>query len=205
MYFESKILSLDTSPFSPHAIAPCLVEPDSVVLDVGCNAGYLGQYLKEEKNCVCDGIDIDQAVLRKAKPFYKNLYKLDLFKDVFSLKSRYDYILFIDILEHLPNPKRVLKKFVKNLKPEGKAIVCLPNIARLELRLKHLLGNFDYQPGIMNEDHLRFFTLKTGREMIENCGLKVDQVLPTGLGARLKILPTLTAFQFIYIASRGKK
>jgi SAM-dependent methyltransferase len=202
MYFESKILSLDTSPYSPHTIAPRLVKSGSVVLDVGCNAGYLGRYLKEEKNCVCDGIDLDPVALKKAKPYYRNLYQIDLFKDDFSLGFTYDFILFVDILEHLPNPERTLKKLVRNLKPKGKAIICLPNIARFELRLKHLLGNFDYRPGVMNDDHLRFFTLRTGRELIESSGLRVDQVLPTGLGARIKILPTLTAFQFIYVARK---
>lgn len=201
MYFKpNKKLSLDTSPYSPHMIIPPLVRADSFVLDVGCNAGYIGKYLKENKNCVCDGIDIDEAALAKARPYYRNLFKIDLFKDNFRLARHYDFILFIDILEHLPTPDKILKKLAGNLKSKGKVIICLPNIARLELRLKHLLGNFDYKPGIMNEDHLRFFTLKTGKKLIEDCGLKIEKVLPTGMGARLKIWPKLIACQFIYIA-----
>lgn len=200
MYFKPKVLSLDKSPYSPHMIVPQLVTPHSYVLDVGCNIGYIGKYLKKNKNCICDGIDIDEALLAKARPYYRNLFKFDLFKDDFVLRHKYDFILFIDILEHLPTPHKILKKMVKNLRNEGRIIICLPNIARVELRLKHLFGNFDYKPGIMNEDHLRFFTLETGKELIEDCGLEIEQILPTGLGARIKMFPRLIAFQFIYTA-----
>lgn len=202
MYFRSDYISLDKSPYSPHMIVLPLVAPNSYVLDVGCNTGYVGKFLKEEKKCINDGIDIDEALLVKAKPYYRNLFKIDLFKDDFVLRHKYDFILFIDILEHLPTPHKILKKMTNNLRKSGKIIISLPNIARFELRLKHLLGNFDYQPGIMNEDHLRFFTLKTGRELIESCSLKIEKILPTGLGARIKAFPELTAFQFIYLCKK---
>lgn len=199
MYFSSKVIKMHNWPYSPHVIAPALVADKSSVLDIGCNAGYIGKFLKENKHCRCDGIDIDKVALRKAKPYYEHLYTFDLFNDRFVLKKKYDCLLFLDILEHLPTPSLILKKFVvKNLLPGGKAVICLPNIARFEFRIKHLFGKFEYQPGIMNEDHLRFFTKKTGRQMIENSGLEIINIIPTGLGAMIKILPTLTAFQFIY-------
>ena len=205
MYFEPKALSLDKSPYSPHMIVPQLVSQNAYVLDVGCNIGYIGKYLKKNKKCICDGIDFDKSLLIKARPYYRNLFKIDLFKDDFVLRHQYDYILFIDLLEHLPTPHKILKKMVKNLKDDGRIIICLPNVARIELRLKHLLGNFDYKPGIMNEDHLRFFTFKSGKKLIEDCGLEIERVLSTGLGARIKIFPKLIAFQFIYICKKKQE
>lgn len=203
MYFKSKRLGLAKLPHSPHMIVPQLVTEKTKVLDVGCNAGYIGRLLKESKQCLCDGIDIDKKLLRLAKPYYRSLYEIDLYQDKFTVSEKYDFILFIDILEHLPTPEKILKKLIKeNLDKGGKVIICLPNVARFELRLKHLFGNFDYMPGIMNEDHLKFYTLKTGKEMIKECGLKIEKILPTGLGHYFKVLPSLIAFQFIYVCSK---
>ncbi len=194
--------------YSPHYIVCQLVRRQKTILDVGCNTGYIGQFLIQNKHCICDGIDIDHKLLTKAKEAgYRQTFTLDLAQTHFQLPKRYDVILFIDILEHLPNPYLVLEKITReNLKEDGEMIICLPNIARLELRLGHLLGKFDYgQSGIMHPDHLRFFTRATALQMIRKAGLKVKKILPTGLGARLNFLPTLTAFQFILICRKARR
>lgn len=192
-------------PSSPHSIILKLVPHGSTVLDVGCNTGYIGEYLINKKQCICDGIDYNQEFLKKAKKKgYRNTYIIDLYNDSFKIQQKYDYILFIDILEHLPSPDKILTKFVKeNLKKGGTIIICLPNIGRLEFRLKHLLGNFDYEKsGIMSQDHLRFFTKKTAMKMIKNAGLVVEDIMTTGLGTRIKLFLNLFSFQFIFICKK---
>lgn len=190
---------------SPHSIIPKLINSGQSVLDVGCNTGYIGEYLIKNKSCVCDGIDYSEELLRKAgERGYRNLFKIDLYGKDFRINQEYDMLLFIDILEHLPNPYEILVKLAgENLRKGGKAIICLPNIARLEHRISHMLGRFEYEKsGIMHQDHLRFFTKKTASEMIEKTGLKTTKIVPTGLGHKLGIFPTLTAFQFIFICQK---
>ena len=133
-------------PHSPHSIVLRLIRTRDEILDVGCNTGYIGEYLVKNKDCICDGIDYDQDFLAKAKEKgYRNLFQIDLYKTDFKLELLYDTILFIDVLEHLPNPFEFISKLVReNLKPGGKAIICLPNIARLEYRIKHAFGEFEY-------------------------------------------------------------
>ncbi|RJP28788.1 MAG: class I SAM-dependent methyltransferase [Candidatus Omnitrophota bacterium] len=196
--------TFNTDPHSPHSIILGLMPTDTAVLDVGCNSGYIGKWLIKNKNCVVDGIDIEECLLSKAKENgYRNTYRIDLSSNTFSLPGfKYDQILFVDILEHLPEPSRVLNKFIKeNLKNKGKIIISIPNIARIEYRLRHLFGNFDYDNGIMHSQHLRFFTMKTAIRMIEQSGCKIIKIIPTGLGHRLNILTKLTAFQFIFICT----
>lgn len=206
MFSKDKFLKLNSSARSPHMIVPGLVDAGSTVLDVGCNTGYIGKRLIEERGCQVSGIDIDEAILAEArKNRYQQTFKIDLYSDKFDFpREQYDYILFIDILEHLPKPDSILQKFAaNNLKLGGKIIICLPNIARGEFRLSHLFGRFDYQSsGIMHEDHLRFFTKKTAIKMIEGCGLKIVETVPTGLGSMLKCCLNLTAFQFIFICQK---
>jgi len=206
MFNKDPELSFQLSdPHSPHSIILKLIKPGRLVLDVGCNTGYIGEYLIKNKDCVCDGIDYSEEFLKKAgERGYRELFKIDLYEKDFAINSKYDTLLFIDILEHLPNPYEILFKLVdENLKSDGRAIICLPNIVRAEHRLNHLLGRFEYEKsGVMHQDHLRFFTKKTASEMIEKSGLKIKKIMPTGLGHKLGILPNLTAFQFIFVCQR---
>lgn len=204
MFKKKSFVGYNPSVYSPNNIIPRLINANSSVLDVGCGPGILGKVLKKQKkNCICDGVDINKSFLKQAKRYYRNLYCFDLDQDFSFGRAKYDFIIFADILEHLKRPDLVLRAFKKYLKRNGKIIISLPNIARLENRLSLLLGKFNYQEcGIMYRDHLRFFTLKTGRELIEEAGFEVVKTLPTGFGAMIKILSTLTSFQFIHVCKK---
>lgn len=195
---------LDNSPHSPHSIIPNLIKKEkALILDVGCNTGMVGKEIIRKKAAIVDGIDVNEEALEQAEEAYRKVFQRDLSRDKVEIEEeKYDYIIFSDILEHLPRPDLTLQDFRKYLKDDGRIIISLPNVARLEIRLGLLLGNFDYKPGIMSEDHLRFFTKRSAVEMIEKCGYRVVGMVPTGFGHRFKILTTLTAFQFVYVCKK---
>ncbi len=198
MYNKDPVFSTQTlDQFGPLKIIFNNISPASTVLDVGCNSGHLAKLLSV-KNCKVDGIDINLKALKIAQSFCNKVYSRNLYVEKINLKQKYDYIVFSDILEHLPRPDLVLTESIKNLNKNGQIWISLPNIARLELRLSHLLGNFEYKPGIMSTDHLRFFTQKTAKELITSSGLKINQIYFTGLGQRLKVFPNLFSFQFVF-------
>lgn len=204
MFKKDPLLDLDKSPHSPHSIVPRLIgKKNSLVLDVGCNTGFIGKEIIRNKQASVDGIDINEEALKEAGESYRKVFRRDLCGSKLEIEDeKYDYIIFSDILEHLPRPDLVLRDAKKYLKDDGKVIISLPNVARFEIRIKLLLGNFDYRPGILSEDHLRFFTKKSATEMITKCGYGVEDIVPTGLGHRIKIFANLTAFQFIYICKK---
>lgn len=201
MFKKDPLLNLDKSPHSPHSIIPRLIaKKNALVLDVGCNNGLIGREIIRLSQAVVDGIDINEVALAKAGESYRKIFKRDLYKPNFEIEAeKYDYIIFSDILEHLPRPDLILRDARKYLKDNGEVIICLPNVARLEIRLDLLFGKFDYSPGILSEDHLRFFTKKSAQKLIRECGYAVKKIVPTGLGHRTNILANLTAFQFIYV------
>jgi len=204
MFNKDPLLNLDKSPHSPHSIIPNLIKKErALILDVGCNTGMIGKEIISKKAAIVDGIDINEEALQQAKEAYRKVFQRDLFFGKFEIdEEKYDYIIFSDILEHLARPDLALKDSKKYLKESGRVIISLPNVARLEIRLDLFLGNFDYKPGIVSEDHLRFFTKKSAEEMIEKCGYDVVATIPTGLGHRFNILTTLTAFQFVYVCKK---
>ncbi len=204
MFAKDNLLRLDISPHSPHQIIPALIKnPKALVLDVGCNNGLVGREIIKWQQAYVDGIDINEQALAEAKKFYRKVFRRDLSNPNFGIEAEsYDYIIFSDILEHLPRPDLVLGESRKYLKDSGAIIVCLPNVARWEIRINLMLGNFDYQPGILSGDHLRFFTKKSAIAMLRQCGYEIENIIPTGLGHRIKILSNLTAYQFIYLCKK---
>lgn len=141
------------------------------ILDIGCWDGTLGYILKKENSSIrIDGVDINQSALEVAKKHgYSKLYNLDLNdNNLNKIKDKYDLIVLGDVLEHLINPENLLAVIRIKLTRNGIAIVSLPNIAFIKYRLLHLIGRWSYtESGIMDKTHLKFYTLKTMKEMFE--------------------------------------
>jgi SAM-dependent methyltransferase len=84
---------------------------------------------------------------------------------------RFEWLMAADILEHMPDPKNALCFYRGFLKPDGRLIVSLPNVAIWDNRLRLLFGHFDYRDsGVMDRTHLRFFTFRTARQLICDAG-----------------------------------
>lgn len=150
-----------------------------IVLDVGCWNGTLGSVLIRESGAVVDGIERDAEQARAALANgYRAVQVADLNREVPDVGDySYDFILFGDVLEHLVHPEIVLAAISQRLKPGGRIIVSLPNIAFAGNRLSHLFGRWDYRDyGILDRTHLRFFTKRTMARLVEGAGLRVRRV-----------------------------
>lgn len=152
-----------------------LVEPGKTILDVGCGSGKTGEYLKKEKKAIVVGVDISRPAIEQAKKVLDEAYCLDIEKEAFPFaENRFDIIICGDVLEHLIDPLEMLLKLKKYMKSDGYILLSIPNVANIIIRFNLFLGKFNYQPsGILDETHLRFFTLKTVRAMLGKAGLAV--------------------------------
>lgn len=148
----------------------------SLVLDIGCGTGALGEKLKQ-KECIVHGVEYSEESAKIANSRIDKVIVLNIEKEIPRLKSEYDVIIFADVLEHLRNPEEVLKKYSQFLKENGLVIISLPNIANWSIRTKLLFGKFNYtKTGILDETHLHFYTIKTAKKMVENVGLQVQKI-----------------------------
>lgn len=188
------------------------VPANSTCLDIGCCAGSLGRALIKTKNCSVDGVDFNPKFLNDAvKNGYNKTYLANLNHDYNSLESinrKYQVIIFADVLEHLINPRTVLTYFKKYLTPKGQIIISLPNIAFLLYRIQLLFGQWNYREyGTLDKTHLKFYTIKSGIDMIRSAGLKIIEIKPYnqfGILRHIKpldiLFPSLFAYQFMVIA-----
>lgn len=163
-----------------------LIEPDKRILDVGCGTGKLAEQLRLKKNCYVVGIERDEVEARLAQQRCDKLLLADVEKleDIPFQAGYFDIIVFADILEHLLNPEAVLQRFKKYLPDSGYVFVSVPNIANWSIRLKLLAGKWNYkETGLLDKTHIRFFTLKTVKEMIQRCGYTITYLgCTSGLG-----------------------
>jgi methionine biosynthesis protein MetW len=187
------------------------------ILDVGCGTGDLGEIIKRKGNYVV-GIDISEKAVEIAKTKLDEVILLDVEQEIPDLPTNYfDIIIFADVLEHLYDPLKVLVNFKIFLKDQGNLIVCVPNVANWKIRKDLFLwGKFEYQKqGILDETHIRFFTLKTLKEMVQNTSYNILAIdwcvsafpiiharFPKFRKSVCKLWPTVFAQQFVVVAEK---
>ena len=76
-----------------------------------------------------------------------------------------------DVLEHLLEPAKVLMNIKQYLKNTAKLLISIPNIMHISVLIPLLKGEFQYrESGILDETHVKFFTLKSIAELLNSCG-----------------------------------
>ena len=159
------------SPFSSHHRIIESVRAGSRVLDVGCTGGYIAGALKA-KGCTVIGVDFQRSP--EAEAVCARVYTASLDGGSWEPEERdFDYIVFGDVLEHLRDTS-VLARCRAWLAPQGRVIASTGNVALWFMRLSLLTGKFKYMPrGILDETHLRLYTLATFHELMESAGFRV--------------------------------
>jgi 2-polyprenyl-3-methyl-5-hydroxy-6-metoxy-1,4-benzoquinol methylase len=137
----------------------------------------MGKSIKHKfPNIIYHGIDYHKPSLEIAKDNLDYTYHFDFNKyDINTLDnnfsdSKFDYIIFADVLEHLFDPIGVIKYFKKYLNYKGVIIISLPNICHISV-IKSLMINRDFpyaEEGILDRTHLKFYTQKSFLREIES-------------------------------------
>jgi 2-polyprenyl-3-methyl-5-hydroxy-6-metoxy-1,4-benzoquinol methylase len=189
-----------------------LIEPGKKILDVGCGTGRLAEQLRLKKNCYVVGIERDELEAKFAQQRCDKLLLSDVEKlyDIPFQTGYFDVIIFADVLEHLLNPESVLRRFKKYLSENGYVFLSIPNVANWYIRLQLLLGIWNYtEVGLLDKTHIRFFTLKSVKEMIQRCGYTITYLgctsgdwrfIPRNLASLRK---GLFGYQFLIKAKRS--
>ncbi|MEK6406214.1 MAG: bifunctional glycosyltransferase/class I SAM-dependent methyltransferase [Acidobacteriota bacterium] len=213
-------------PYSSHAQIINWIEQErpSEVLEIGTATGYLTSEIAK-LGCKVTGIEQDPEMAELAQPYCREMLVGDIETLHLGCLGQYDAIVFGDVLEHLRNPRAILEQVSGLLRPGGKILISLPNVANIWVRFNLLFGRFNYsRVGILDETHLRFFTLKTAKQLAVDSGLEVISssvtpiplpvILPsTSKGRPLsflhflnwylsKLRKTLFGYQFILVCRR---
>jgi SAM-dependent methyltransferase len=156
------------------------------LLDLGASAGHLGAALRDHFGRTI-GFEYEVACIGSLRKIFDEAAIADLEK-LKRLPTGADAIVLGDVLEHLRDPTALLQMVRDALGPNGRAFISVPNIANVTVRLGLLFGVFEYRDrGILDNTHLRFYTMRTIRRQIERAGLRILAVRGSSVPVRLII------------------
>jgi glycosyltransferase involved in cell wall biosynthesis/cyclopropane fatty-acyl-phospholipid synthase-like methyltransferase len=154
--------------------------PPSRVLDLGCSSGVLGARLRELGHTV---VGIDRYESEQVRDRVDDFVAADLVNGIpDDVGGDYDVVIAADVLEHLARPEHLLADIEKRLAPGGSVIASVPNFAHWYPRARVAAGRFDYdRRGILDRDHVRFFTKRSFDRLLEQAGYRVRRFESIGL------------------------
>jgi O-antigen biosynthesis protein len=150
------------------------------ILEIGTASGSMTQYLKENLNCKVYGIEYNETDANIAKKYLqhlliKNVEEIDFQSEYQNIT--FDTIILADVLEHLQNPLNLLKKIKPLLKENGEILISIPNVSYIGVVLNLIDGKFEYnQTGILDETHIKFFTLNSFTNLINQSNLFIESI-----------------------------
>jgi 2-polyprenyl-3-methyl-5-hydroxy-6-metoxy-1,4-benzoquinol methylase len=185
------------------------------VLDVGTGTGQMGMQVRRLKRPVfLAGVEKDRDASEMARGYYDQFVVTDIeqMDDLPFPRDFFDVILLGDVLEHLRDPDRIIRTLTPFLAPRGRFLISVPNVAFASVRLSLLFGKFSYSQrgGILDVNHLKFYTRSSLTKFLENVGLNVIRVRGYNV-VRLRfvflkwlgwLMPTLFCLQFLAEAEK---
>lgn len=176
---ESRRLAYETDRPEVQALVPRSARR---ILDLGCSSGALGAALRARQDAEVVGIELSSEYAAEAAERLDHVVCADVAEalDQQEALGRFDCVVAADVLEHLVDPWAVMRKAVELLEPGGVAVISLPNV-RYALTFWTLLrrDTWPREPaGLFDATHLRWFTPRDARELLEGAGLSVDVVEP---------------------------
>lgn len=156
-----------------------LVGTGKRVLDVGCGTGTLGLILSAAGNKV-SGLEASIGAVRTARENGVEAVHCDVEREGWPVPCEsVDVVVAAEIIEHIYDTDRFLKKIRACLVPGGVLIVSTPNLVALGRRLLMLLGyapHMEYAIREHDAGHIRYFVRETLCRLQEDNGFRVEKV-----------------------------
>ncbi|WP_214367309.1 bifunctional glycosyltransferase/class I SAM-dependent methyltransferase [Pseudonocardia sp. H11422] len=159
---------------SSHQLALEAVPAGSRVLDMGAGPGGMAQQLVEKG---CEVAVVDQFPATGA-PGEVEHFQQDLDDPPVFDARKYDYLLMLDVIEHLKDPERFLERIRDQFDyAPRKLVLTTPNVAFAVQRLMLALGQFNYgSEGILDRTHTRLFTFRSLRRLLVDHGFRIVEI-----------------------------
>ncbi len=148
------------------------------VLDVGCGSGHVLEALRSPGRRLC-GVEMDPGAAESLRARGIEGHSVDLEAEALPFHDgEFDVVLCYDVLEHVFAPGRLLGEIRRVLRPDGAALLCVPNTLNLYNRLVFLSGEFvdimdtAHGAGELFSNHVRLFSKALFERFIDANGFR---------------------------------
>jgi SAM-dependent methyltransferase len=149
------------------------IRPGSSVLELGAAAGYFTEHLRS-LGCEVDVVEVDETAAREAARHARRTVVEDLDGDRWDVAlgdARYDAIVCADVLEHLRDGGRLLRRLHPRLRDGGELVLSVPNVAHSAVIAGLVDDRFDYGgEGLLDPTHLRLYTWRSLDQALRDAG-----------------------------------
>lgn len=140
-----------------------IIKPGKV-LDIGCATGFFMQ-TAINKGWEAEGIEISEYAASIGKKNKLKIYNEDLSKIKLG-KKKYDLITLWDLIEHVTDPVKTLKKVHSILKKGGIIAMTTPDVGSIPAKItRHKWVGYK-----LSDEHLTYFSRKTIFQLLEKSG-----------------------------------
>jgi 2-polyprenyl-3-methyl-5-hydroxy-6-metoxy-1,4-benzoquinol methylase len=173
--------------------------PGGLLLDIGAKWGGLGECARSLRlNVVYTGLELSEANVRKAGELGLDVRLADASGPLPIEDQQYDSVVCLELLEHLMTPAGLLGEIRRVLKPNGRAVLSVPNPYSWVEIYRELFRRPD------PEGHLNAFTTPVMENLLALAGMRLEQRLGTSvrIPKSLRLLPTnsILARSRLYVA-----
>jgi len=143
-------------------------------LDIGCgNGAFLQAYSRTNPGWRMTGLELDarNKACVESIPRVTHLHV----GPIGSLDQKFDLIVMIHALEHIPNPVAFLRSLLERLNPEGRLLIQVPDLSA---------SPFD----LLIADHCSHFSAASLDRVVRSAGYKVGQLDATCVGKEITLL-----------------
>lgn len=166
------------------------------VLEIGCGSGATGALaLACGKAGRYVGVELFPSAAEAARRELSEVVIGDIerLEPTWAPES-FDALILSEVLEHLVDPWRVVRKLAPLVRPGGMVLASSPNVAHWRVIRELAAGRFVLaDQGVFDRTHMRWFTPSTFRSMFEAGGFGVDRVGPvTPYSARTRLISRVT-------------
>ena len=141
------------------------------ILEIGCGHGETGELALAQGKCgEYVGIEISENAAAVAGKKISSVLVGNVETIEFPwVNGSFDAVIMSEVLEHLVDPWRVVKRISPLLRNGALVMASSPNVSQYKLIVSLTLGHWKLSSsGLMDRTHLRWFTPESYRELFEN-------------------------------------
>lgn len=171
-------------------------DPSLAILDFGCGPGAFLALLRDEFGFAdVEGLELSCSSVA----FARRHYQLPVVSSPAELRrGAYDYVVLLEVIEHLPNPAAVLAQVVTLVKPGGHLLITTPAVDNLMAR---------FFPALCKHytalSHVSLFTERSLRQLLARFGFTIQRLETDRAFVALQSIATSVTHNLDFVSPQG--